>query len=111
MCRSHCREQGMRIRHGVLPTYTYRVGEKIRNALFWPAVPESLVLSGDSCSAFVRGRRREKWSLASGETQEEVFKLLYASHHNVYVGVCRNAVKVSSIHFICGGCVHLVVNI
>ena len=89
----------MHIRHGVLPTYTFRVGEGIQNVLFRPAVPESVVLSGDSCSSFVRGRRREKWLLATGdgeERQEELLKLLHASHLNVYVGVCKNAIQVSS---------------
>jgi WD40 repeat protein len=97
------REQGVHIRHGVLPTYTFRLGEGIQNVLFRPSVPESVVLSGDYCYSFARGKRKEKWLLESGdgERAEELLKLLYASHHNVYVGICTNTIKLYNEQFQC----------
>ena len=87
----------MHIRHGVLPTYTYRGGEKIVNVIFKPETVESVVLSCQTCSTFLRGRRRERYSLPEcAEKEEEVVKLLYAAHLSVYVGVCKNSIKVSS---------------
>ena len=106
----------MHIRHGVLPTYTYRLGEGIQNVLFRHAVPESMVLSGEYCYSFVRGKRKEKWLLETGdgENHEQLLKLLYASHHNVYVGISRNTIKVSffscaSVFYVPHPCVYVAV--
>ena len=90
----------------MLPTYSYRVSGPIHSVLFQPATQESVVLFNQTCATYTRGRKRERFSLAmveegeqGGETEDrdnDVFKLLFASDHDVYVGVCRNSLKVRS---------------
>ena len=49
---------------------------------------------------FVRGRRERPVLLAPGKEEgdvERVLKLLHVTQYNVYVGVCRNQMKVSSL--------------
>lgn len=100
----------MHIRHGILPTYTISLSEPIHNILFQSSDQQSLVLSrGQVCSMYTRGKRKEKHSLTEGErderesrdnvtnAREEVVKLLYASEHNVYVGICKNMIKVNTL--------------
>lgn len=94
----------MQISHGVLPTYSYQLSGPICSVLFQPSVQESLVLFDQTCVRYTKGRRKEKHSLsvvAGGEEKsrvmrnsDDVFNLLYASDHNVYVGVCKNTLKV-----------------
>ena len=103
------REQGLEIRHGVLPDYSYRVNGPVLTVLFEPHTQQTTVLHGHTCDQYHRGRRRERFELGSrgeeGGEQEEgeeeegreqsVWQLLYASDQKVYVGVCRNSLKVS----------------
>ena len=92
------------IRHGILPTYSYRLNSPIHSVLFQPASQESVVLSGHTCTTYTRGRRRERYSLAvegdreggGGGGGESVFKLLHAFDHNAYVGVCKYSIKVNN---------------
>ena len=100
-----CRDQGTVIRHGILPTYSYRLSGSILSLLFQPASQESVVLSGHTCTTYTRGKRKEKYSLGvegdgeggrrrKGDGGESLFKLLYTPDYNAYVGVCKNAIKV-----------------
>ena len=93
------------IRHGILPTYSYRLSGSIHSVLFQPASQESVVLSGHTCHTYTRGKRRERYSLdveGDGEAGrrrkadggESLFKLLYTPDYNAYVGVCKNTIKV-----------------
>lgn len=94
----------MVIKHGVLPTYSYQLSGSIRSVLFQPSVQESVVLfDQQTCVRYTKGRRREKYSLLVGaggrgamESNDDVFKMMYASDHNVYVGACRNLLKVKA---------------
>ena len=99
------RDQGTVIRHGILPTYSYRPSGSIHSVLFQPASQESVVLSDHTCNTYTRGKRRERYSLdvegdgeggrrRKGDGGETLFKLLYTPDYNAYVGVCKNAIKV-----------------
>lgn len=95
----------MVIKHGLLPTYSYQLSGPIHSVLFQPSVQESVVLfDQQTCVRYTKGRRREKYLLLVGAggkdrrgamgNSDDVFKMMYASDHNVYVGACRNSLKV-----------------
>lgn len=96
------------IKHGVLPTYSYQLSGPIHSVLFQSSVQESVVLFDQMCVRYTRGKRREKYSLLEGtggkdgrgamRNNDDVFKMMYASDHNVYVGACTNSLKVRGLN-------------
>ena len=100
----------MQIKHGMLPAYSYRLSSPVHNVLFEAASQKSVVLYGQTCALYTKRKRGGKFKLREsskeaergeggerGEMEDsggEVLKLLHASDHHQYVGVCRGSLKV-----------------
>lgn len=92
-CSLGLRERSLEMKHGVLPDYTYRARSRLQTVVFQPQ-SQSCVLHHRQGYSLYR-RRNAVDEVDSEEAEGQVLRILWAEEPEVYVGVCRNHLKVS----------------
>ena len=89
------REQGMDIKHGILPDYNVRVPSRIRTVIFHPALQSSVVHHKKGFSVYARNSREKDYEDCGGGLD----LVLNAVKHELYVGVCGYHLKLLNQSF------------
>ena len=85
------RDQGMRIKHGILPDYNLRAGGHIHGVLFDSKSQSSTVHHAKGVSMYRRRKREQDFE--HDEKSRDMVKLLHASKYELYVGVSKSSLK------------------
>ena len=101
------RDQGLEIKHGILPDYSLRVCGRLHTVIFQPDSQMSVLHHTGGCGVYHRTSLQRK---VEAPDMSNVQRLLHAPQYNVYVGICKHHIKVwpigkkksASIHWVCG---------
>lgn len=93
------RDQGVQIKHGILPDYNFRAKSHIHSVLFDPKNQHTTVHHVKGVS--VHHRRKLESELEHDDKTGDVIKLLSAWQHGLYVGVCKSHLKLLNSSFKC----------
>ena len=93
------RDQGDRIKHGILPDYSFRAKGHVHSVLFNPKTQSTTVHHGKGVSMY--HRRKLEQELPKHEKTGDMLKLLDASKCGPYVGVCKSCLKLLNTSFKC----------
>lgn len=92
-------EQGMHIKHGLLPDYNYRSEGHVCSVLFQPKTQTTITHHSKGFSVYQR--RRLEGTFERQEPTRDIDMLLHAEEYDLYVGVCRYHLKLLNKSFEC----------
>ena len=78
----------LEIKHGMLPSYTLRLGSRTNTVIHYPTKETCTVLHSKGIHRYVKDQLNESFELT--EVLSDVKKLLHAPELGVYVGVSTN---------------------
>ena len=93
------RDQGVEIKHGILPDYSFRAKGHVHSVLFDAKSQQSTIYHSKGVS--YHHRRKLERELVCDEKAKGVTKLLHASKYGLYVGVCKSSLKLLNASFEC----------
>ena len=85
------RDQGLEIKHGILPDYNLRVRGRLHTVIFQPDSQMSVLHHTGGCGVYHRTSLQRE---VEASDMSNVQRLLHAPQHNVYVGICKHHIKV-----------------
>ena len=85
------RTQGIEIKHGLLPDYSFRVKSHIHTVLFQPQLQSSVVHHASGYGRYGRGLAEDEFE---SEGCSKIERLLRAEKHSLYIGMCKYHIKV-----------------
>lgn len=88
------RDQGLEIKHGVLPDYSLRVRGRLHTVIFHPDSQTCVLHHTSGCGVYCRTSLQREFEASD---MSNVQRLLHAPQHNVYVGICKHHIKVWQI--------------
>lgn len=88
------RDQGLEIKHGVLPDYSLRVRGRLHTVISHPDSQTSVLHHTSGCGVYCRTSLQREFEASD---MSNVQRLLHAPQHNVYVGICKHHIKVWQI--------------
>ena len=92
-------EQGMLIKHGLLPDYNYRSEGHLKSVLFQPKTQTSITHHSKGFNVYQRRRLQDTFE--GCESTRNIDILLHAKEYDLYVGVCRYHLKLLNRRFEC----------
>ena len=93
------RDQGVEIKHGILPDYSFRAKGHVHSVLFDAKSQHSTVYHSKGVT--YHHRRKLEQELAYDEKAGGITKLLHAKKFGLYVGVCKSSLKLLNASFEC----------
>lgn len=93
------RDQGVQIKHGILPDYSLRAKGHVHSVLFDPNTQHTTVHHAKGVSVYHRRKLGQEIQLE--EKASGIVELLYASKYDQYVGVCKSCLKLLKATFEC----------